>query len=192
MQNRRQLSLDTILNASAALAEEKGLENITLNQVAEKLGIKSPSLYNHVSGIDGISEGLAKLAVRKLDATVRDAAVGRSKAQALEAIAYAYRKFAKENPELYKAILKLPTCEDEELNEAAHAVVRIVYQVMEPYHYSEEDTIHFVRGFRSALHGFVSLEDAGFFKSAFDANESYHRLVNGFLKFLELQEGVSC
>lgn len=192
MQNRKQLSLDTILNASAALAEEKGLENITLNQVAEKLGIKSPSLYNHVSGIGGISEGLAKLAVSKLDATVRDAAVGRSKAQALEAIAHAYRKFAKENPQLYKAILKLPTCEDEGLNEAAHAVVRIVYQVMKPYHYSEEDTIHFVRGFRSALHGFVSLEDAGFFKSAFDANESYRRLVNGFLKFFELQDGVSC
>jgi hypothetical protein len=34
---------------------------------------------------------------------------------------------------------------------------------MEPYYLGEEETIHFVRGFRSALHGFVSLEAAGFF-----------------------------
>jgi hypothetical protein len=57
---------------------------------------------------------------------------------------------------------------------------------MQSYHYSEEDTVHFVRGFRSALHGFVSLEEAGFFKSAVDADESYRRLVNGFLVFLDL------
>ena len=192
MENRKRLDFDTILNACAVLAEEKGLENITISQLADKLGIKSPSLYNHVSGINELSKGLAKLAIRRLDEIVRDAAVGRSKTQALEEIAIAYRRFAKESPQLYKAILKLPACEDEELQEAAHAVVRIIYQVMEPYHYSEEDTIHFVRGFRSALHGFVSLEEAGFFKCTIDADESYHRLINGFLKLLDMREAASC
>lgn len=192
MENRKRLNLDAILNVSAELAEEKGLENVTLNQVADRLGIKSPSLYNHVSGISELSKDLAKLAIQRLEEAIRDAAVGRSKTQALKEIAIAYRKFAKENPELYKAILRLPACEDEKLKESAHAVVRIIYQVMEPYHYSEEDTIHFVRAFRSALHGFISLEDAGFFKSAIDVDESYSRLINGFIKFLDLQEATSC
>lgn len=192
MQKRRQLSLETILNVSAKLAEEKGMENITLNQVAEKLGVKSPSLYNHVRGIEGLSGALAEMAIQRLDATVRDAAVGKSKAQALESIAFAYRKFARENPELYKAILRLPDCDNKGLNESAHAVVRIVYHVMEPYHYHEEDMIHIIRGFRSALHGFVSLENAGFFKVPVDADESYRRLVEGLIASLNVQKVTSC
>jgi hypothetical protein len=92
------------------------------------------------------------------------AAVGRSEGDALLAIALAYRSYAKENPELYKAILRFPDCGDSDVQEKGHTVVRILYQVMEPYYLGEEETIHFVRGFRSALHGFVSLEAAGFFR----------------------------
>lgn len=185
MSTKRGLDTQTILNAAAELAEEKGLESVSLLQVANKLGIKSPSLYNHLNGIRELSTGLAKLALTKLEGIIRNAAVGRSKGDALTAIAVAYRKFAKENPELYKAILRFPDYSDGGVREAGHAVVRILYQVMEPYHYTKEDTLHFVRGFRSALHGFVSLEEAGFFQgSEANVDKSYEQLVVRFLSTL--------
>lgn len=147
--------------------------------------MKSPSLYNHLSGFRELSLGIAKLAVGRLENAVRDAAVGRSKSGALTAIAMSYRKFAKENPELYKAILRYPDYDDSGIRETGRAVVRVVYQVMEPYALSKEETIHFVRGFRSALHGFVSLEEAGFFRGAdAEADESYDRLVSRLLSTL--------
>lgn len=166
MGGKKRLNTQTILNAAAELAEEKGLENVTFLQVAEKLGIKSPSLYNHFSGFKEFSLGIAKLALSRLEDTIRNAAVGRSKDDALMSIALAYRGFAKENPELYKAILRFPDYKDDSIREAGHSVVRILYQVMEPYHFNKEETVHFVRGFRSALHGFVSLEEAGFFQGS--------------------------
>lgn len=189
MSSKRGLDTQTILNAAAELAEEKGLENVSLLQVAEKLGVKSPSLYNHLSGLQELSTGIAKLAISRLESAIRNAAVGRSKEKAMMAIAVAYRKFAKESPELYKAILRFPDYSDSGVKEAGHAVVRILYQVMEPYHYSEEETIHFVRGFRSALHGFVSLEEAGFFQGT-EANEdtSFERLVSRLLSTLTVTE----
>lgn len=189
MSTKRGLDTQAILNAAAELAEEKGLENVSLLQVAEKLGVKSPSLYNHLSGLQELSTGIAKLAIARLESAIRNAAVGRSKGEALIAIALAYRKFAKENPELYKAILRFPDYSDSSIQEAGHAVVRILYQVMEPYHYSKEETIHFVRGFRSALHGFVSLEEAGFFQGA-EANEdtSFERLVSRLISTLNIPE----
>jgi len=185
MNAKRALDSQTILNAAAELAEEKGLENVSLLQVAEKLGVKSPSLYNHLSGLQELSSGIAKLAISRLEDTVRNAAVGRSKDNALIEIASAYRRFAKENPELYKAILRFPDCHDESIREAGYAVVRIFYQVMEPYHFSKEETLHFTRGFRSALHGFVSLEAAGFFQSG-EANldDSYEQLVSRLISTL--------
>lgn len=190
MSHKKRLDREIILHAAAGLVEEKGADNVTLNQLAEKLGIKSPSLYNHLSGLNELSANLAKLSLQKLEDAVRNAAVGKAKGEALMEIACAYRKFAKENPELYKVILKLPACEDSNIREAGLAIVRIIYQVMEPYRYSEEDTIHFVRGFRSALHGFVSLEEAGFFKVQVDADISFTRLVSGLISTLTTQEGA--
>ena len=189
MSTKRNLDSQTILNAAAELAEEKGLENVSLLQVAEKLGVKSPSLYNHLSGLQELSSGIAKLAISRLEDTIRSAAVGRSKENALVAIASAYRKFAKGNPELYKAILRFPDYNDNSIQEAGHAVVRILYQVMEPYRYSKEETINFVRGFRSALHGFISLEEAGFFQST-EANvdKSYEQLVSRLISTLKTEE----
>ncbi len=175
---RKGLDTQMILNAAAELAEEKGLENVTLLQVAEKLGVKSPSLYNHFSGFREFSLGIAKLAIGRLSDAIGSAAVGRSKDDALLAIALAYRSFAKENPELYKAILRFPDYQDDGIREAGHSVVRILYRVMEPYGLGKEETVHFVRGFRSALHGFVSLEEAGFFRGAeADVDESFESLV---------------
>jgi AcrR family transcriptional regulator len=189
MSMKRGLDAQTILNAAAKLAEEKGLENVSFLQVAEKLGVKSPSLYNHLSGLKELSLGIAKLAIGKLEDAIRNAAVGRSKDDAFMAIALAYRKFSKENPELYKAILRFPAYNDSSIQEAGHIVVRILYQVMESYHYSKEETIHFVRGFRSALHGFVSLEEVGFFQGAeADVDESFERLVSRLISTLNTTE----
>lgn len=189
MSTKRFLNSQIILNAATELAEEKGLENVSLLQVAKKLGVKSPSLYNHLSGLQELSSGIAKLAIARLESAIRSAAVGRSKEDALMAIAMAYRKFARENPELYKAILRFPDYSDRGIQEAGHTVVRILYQVMEPYSYSKEETIHFVRGFRSALHGFVSLEEAGFFQDIeADGDTSFERLVSRLLSTLTTTE----
>jgi AcrR family transcriptional regulator len=190
MSKKRCLDLQTIFAAAAELAEEKGLENVSLLQVAEKLGVKSPSLYNHLSGLKELSSGISKLAINKLEDTIRKAAIGLSKEDALTEIAVSYRKFAKENPELYKAILRFHDYSDSGIQEAGHDVVRILYQVMEPYHYTKEETIHFVRGFRSALHGFVSLEEAGFFQSTeADVDESYKQLVFRLVSTLNTKKG---
>src|SRR5208283_3705268 len=138
------LGRDVILNAAAFLVEEVGVENVTLSLLAEKLEVRSPSLYNHLKGLRELQAGIAALSIRRLENAVRDAAVGKSKGEALTAIALAYRTFATENPQLYKSILKYPVIEDDEVREAGFSLVRVLRRVLEPYHYSEEDTIHFV------------------------------------------------
>jgi len=179
--SRNKLDRTIVINTSAQLAEEVGLDNITLLKLANKLGVKTPSLYNHISGLKDIYIGLATLGMEKLGSTVRDSAIGKSNDEAITAIAYQYRKFAKQYPELYKAIINSPELNDSKVKEAGHIFVQIMYKVLEEYNYSEEDSMHIVRGLRSIMHGFVSLEAAGFFKSNWDREESYKRLVSGFI-----------
>lgn len=181
MMSKNRLDKTLIFNTSAELAEDVGLENITLLKLAIKLGVKTPSLYNHINGLKDIYVGLATLAMERLGAVVRDAAIGKSNEEAIIAIANEYRRFAKECPELYKAIIKSPKLHDSQVKEAGHIFVNIIYKVLEGYKYSEEDSIHIVRGLRSIMHGFVSLEAAGFFKLDLDREESFKRLVSGFI-----------
>ena len=45
---RKGLSREAIIDTAAALAEQKGAENLTLRELAETLGVKTASLYNHL------------------------------------------------------------------------------------------------------------------------------------------------
>lgn len=55
---RRQLVLDRILEAAWALAERDGLLAWTLRDLAGEVGMKAPSLYNHVDGKDGVYDAM--------------------------------------------------------------------------------------------------------------------------------------
>ena len=77
MGTKRTLDTQTVLQAAAELAQEKGLENITLFEVAGKLGVKPPSLYNHVNGLKALSTGIAKYTMEKLEAAGMRGYVGK-------------------------------------------------------------------------------------------------------------------
>ena len=187
MGNKLRLGGDTIRDAAVELVRETGLENLTINLLAERLGVRPPSLYNHLSGIKELQEKVATFSLQSLEARIRDAAVGKSGSEALLSVAEAYRKFALENSELYKSMLLFPGSADPNVKEAGMAVARIIYQVLEGFGLSEEDRGHHARGFRSLVHGFVSLEEAGFFKSG-DRDKSFLLLVSGFISPLDARE----
>lgn len=181
MTPRKWLDRTTILLTAAALAEEVTLDRLTLNQLAARLGVKTPSLYNHVQGLPDVFAGLAALGVQRLGAVIANAAIGRSHEDAIMAIAWEYRTFARTHPELYKAIVKSPEMEYSEITEAESEIVRILLKVLEPYDYSEEEAFHRIRCFRSFLHGFVSLEAAGFFRAPWDVDRSYEETIASVL-----------
>jgi hypothetical protein len=69
--------------------------------------------------------------------------------------------------------------------EAKQSVVRIFHQVLEPYVLEYETKVHFTRCFRSSLHGFVSLENAGFFKNNVTVEVSFTMLIENQLALLD-------
>lgn len=91
---KRTLDFEKIIAAAADLVAEKGYDKVTLNDIAERVGVKPPSLYNHLKSFDEVSEGLAKLALQKIDDVMRNAAVGKSRDEAVLQMALAYRQFA--------------------------------------------------------------------------------------------------
>ncbi|MDR2601601.1 MAG: WHG domain-containing protein [Spirochaetaceae bacterium] len=174
---KRNLTQDAVLAAAVEITEKNGLESLRIRELAKKLGVKPPSLYNHIKGLDDARRRLACFALEKLEAALRDTALGYSREEALRKIARAYRCFAQSRPELYKAFTARQFSGGSGAMEAKQAAVCAFYKALEPYRLDYETKVHFIRSFRSALHGFVSLEGAGFFKNGVDAEKSFETLV---------------
>lgn len=168
----------TVVAAAADLADAEGLEAVTLSRVAARLGVKSPSLYNHVRGREGLVRGIALLGVGELAARVRDAAVGRSGEDALLASARAYRQFVKEHPGRYAAgSVAAPAPGDAEHQRAGAEVIGVFTAILRGWDLTDDDAVHAVRGLRAAVHGFASLEASGGFGLKQDVDESFTRLI---------------
>jgi AcrR family transcriptional regulator len=181
MPTKARLDRAIVVQAAAELVDAEGLENLTLAALAAGLGIRTPSLYNHVTGLEGLRRDLAVLAVRELHERLARAAIGKAGDAAIVAFADAYRAFAHEHPGRYAASLRAPAPADTEYQAAAAAVVEIIVAVLAFYGLHGDDAVHAVRGLRSVLHGFVALEAAGGFEMPLDRNESYQRLVRVFI-----------
>ncbi len=184
MPTKARLDRATVVQAAAELVDAEGLEHLTLAALAARLGVRTPSLYNHVTGLDGLRRDVALLAVRELQERLARAAIGKAGDAAVVALADAYRAFAREHPGRYAASLRAPALDDSEFQAVAAAVVAIIVAVLAFYDLHGDDAVHAVRGLRSILHGFVALEAAGGFELPLDRDESYRRLVRVFIEGL--------
>ena len=177
---RAGLSRAVVVTEAARVADEVGLERLTLAAVAGRLGVRLPSLYKHIAGLEALQVHLAAAAGRELAAELSAATVGRSRTDALLAMAHAYRAFALRRPGAYAATLRAPEDGDEEHQAAAMAVLQVVLSVLAGFGLEGEDAIDAVRGLRALLHGFVAIEAAGGFKLPQDLDRSYRRLVQTY------------
>lgn len=181
---RAGLTEDRVVDEGEKMADEVGLSQVTLAALAQRLGVRQPSLYKHIDGMAGLQRGIAVRAKVEMAEILGRAAVGRSRGDAVVAIAAAYRRWALDHPGRYAAAQRAPVAGDVDDEIASRAVVDVVADVMAGFELHEDDAIDAIRALRSALHGFVSLETGGAFGLPVDVNRSFDRLVAGLVTAL--------
>jgi len=63
---RAPLTKERVLRAAIVLADEGGIEALTMRRLAEALGAEAMSLYYHVSGKDGVLDGIAEVVAQEI------------------------------------------------------------------------------------------------------------------------------
>ncbi len=186
MPRKARLDKATVVRAAADLINSDGLDTLSLSRLAERLDVQTPSLYNHIDGLPGLYRELALLNTRELGERLGNAAIGKSGAEAVRALAQAYRAFIKESPGVYMASLRVTPNgnSDTELAAAQERVVQIVVAVVESFGLRGKNALHAVRGLRSVVHGFATLEVAGGFGLPLDCDESFRRVVDTLIRGL--------
>jgi len=185
MAKRVGIDRDAVIRAAAKIADDQGWDALTLAGVAKKLRVRSPSLYNHVGGLEGLRRELKLLALRDLTAALsratsrqiarrrRPSSGRRLSRPSSSAIAELTRPRWLPRPKTSRA-----------LEAAAGAIVETILSVLSGYGLDRCEGIHAIRALRSTVHGFAALEIAGGFGIPLDVDKSFDWLVSALLKGL--------
>jgi AcrR family transcriptional regulator len=168
-----------VVAAGAALADEVGFANLTMGLLAERVGVRTPSLYKHVGGQQDLNRRIAALALAEVAEAVGAATQGYAGRDALSAAAHAFRDFVLAHPGRYAATIGVePTGPDDPVVVEAARSLGAFTAVLRGYAIAPEETDHALRALRSAFHGFATLQSGRGFQWSADVDESFDWFVD--------------
>lgn len=191
MSPRSNLTKQIVVQAAVDLIDAEGPEALSLGRLADRLGIRTPSLYNHVDGLPGLKRELSILNARTLAERLSEAAIGQGGSVLVMSVMQAYRAYIREHTGLYMSTLRVSGAQeqaDPELQKEEARSLKVGMAVMASFGLEGKEAVHAVRGLRSLVHGFATLEVSGGFGLPLDLDESFTRLVDLFIAGLEKQK----
>lgn len=173
---RAGLSTAAVVDAALTVADEHGIEGLTLAAVAGQTGVATPSLYKHVAGLGELRTLLGARVLTDMAEYFTRAVLGRSGDDAVTALMHAYRAYVKEHPARYAAV-PLDPLHDPALAPAGGKLMEVVLGVLRAYDLQPSEAIHATRCLRAVAHGFASLEAGGGFGLPEDLDHTYGQLI---------------
>ena len=175
---RAGLSSQDVVAAAAELADEAGYQELTMGLVAQRLGIRTPSLYKHVDDLADLRRRVATQAVTELGEAVRDALQGRSGLDALTATLTTIRDYVTAHPGRYAATTgQQLTGRDDPLVTATSRLLGSIAAMLRGYGIGDTEMDHAIRTLRCTIHGYAALQaDDGFQWNA-DPDETFDWMI---------------
>lgn len=162
------------------LVRAQGADALGVSRVANELGIKPPSIYNHVGTGDALARAVVLQANRELVEVLKEAVRGVHDPSAqLRALANATRRWAIDNGGLYTLMARVePDNDDPAFVPVYRDLLDLFARPLGQLGVAEGEVIHAIRGMRASIHGFVLLESSGQFQLEVDPHASYRWLVD--------------
>lgn len=144
------LNKEIIVNTAKELIEQENFTAFSMRKLAEKLDVKTASLYTHIESMEMLFTEIGLSALRGQRDCLLNAIGEKRGNAAVTALADGYRCFAAEHAELYKIIMQMPSGDDAVLKEAAAMTAEPFMQVLGDYRLTEEQKMHWQRVLRGA------------------------------------------
>ena len=186
---RKGLTKELIINTAMTLVEEEGYNNLSMRNLAKRLDVKAASLYNHIKSTDDLNAEICVKIVDDFFQAQKVAMEGKSPQDAILALANAYRKLAREKQKFYDIVVMLPSAENAVLYEKRKNLFYRVMEAISKFNLTEEQKLFWQRNLRVTIHGFVSLENAGYFTiPGVNNDDTYHSAIMNIIHGLEQAE----
>ncbi|MBM9460597.1 WHG domain-containing protein [Nocardioides sp. zg-536] len=189
---RGRLDQEAVLRAAEVLVDRDGYDALTMTSLAAELDARVSSLYNHVANLEDLRALIQVRAMRMLGEHVRAAAMGHAGAEGLRALSHALRSFARSHPQRYAALTRPPIDREAFFSAALDAIEALAVMVRSAG-LPEDRLIQTGLAVFAALHGFVSLEVAGYFgdlsgtSGEVDLDQVYAEVIDGAVTAASLE-----
>jgi len=154
-------SLAEIVDAGRALTEDGGASRLTMQAVAERVGVRPPSLYKRVRDRDALLVLVAEATVD--DLTQRLAASDGT----LAGLAHAYRGFAHDHPEGFRLMFTVDGAAGS-LERASEPILRVARDLV-----GKDAALDAARLITAWATGFIDMELAGAFRLGGDVDGAF-------------------
>ena len=188
--SKNNINEKTIIETSAEIANEIGLDNLSLKLIAKNLNIKSPSLYNHISSLEEIKEKLMLYGWKQMEEKIIDSTIGVSGYDALRNMCNAFYEYSTNNKGVFTAMLWYNKYKNEELNIATTKLFNIIFKILKPLNISEDNINHIIRTLRSFLEGFSLLVNNNAFGNPISIKDSFDLSLEIIINGIKQLEGV--
>ncbi|MFI7428935.1 TetR/AcrR family transcriptional regulator [Micromonospora sp. NPDC049836] len=165
-------SLADIVAAARQILRADGLPRLTMQAVAERVGVRPPSLYKRVRNRDDLIRLVTEATVLDLGDRLSAVAGSGDPGRDLRELAHAFRAFAHAQPAEYHLIFAngpaatRPSLES--LTRASAPALRVATDLAGPQH-----ALPAARMFTAWANGFISMELAGAFNLGGDLDEAF-------------------
>jgi AcrR family transcriptional regulator len=157
---RRRLDRATVVEAAELLVDRDGAAQVTMTALAGELEIRGPSLYSHVANLEALLSLVQTRAMEELGSDLQRAAMGKSGAAGVRALASALRAFAISHPGRYELALSEPI-DRPPMQAASGAAGEAFVAVIESMGVQLSNELAF--SCLATLHGVLALDRAGLY-----------------------------
>jgi AcrR family transcriptional regulator len=163
---------EAVVAAGRELLEAGGLDAVTMLAVADRVGVRAPSLYKRFPARGALIAAIAIDVLGDLERRVGPFGEDEDPEAGLRSLAIAFREFAHANPHAYALVFQdLPADSRppaESLAAAARPVVELAQRLV-----GQERTLEAARLVTAFVHGFVSMELAGAFRLGGNIDDAF-------------------
>lgn len=177
---RAGLTPDLVLDHAQAIADEVGFEALDLTRLASACGVRKPSLYKHVDGLDGVREGLVLRAYDGLAEVLAGSPA--DGAEGLVAFAHAWRRWALAHPGLYGALVRSHVHQGPAVQARGREVLDTVLVAVGALGLDPREALDLARALRALVHGWVVLELGAGFGLSEGPGTSFDRAVRTLVR----------
>jgi len=165
-----QTSTAAIVAAGRRLLEERGTDALTMRDVADAVGVRTPSLYKRVRSRSDLLRLILEDVIDELTAATDAAASSGDPTTDLRALVAAYRGFAHANPVAYTLMYapRAVSGATARSERSSATLLRLVTELAGPRH-----TLPAARTIVSWANGFITMELAGAFRLGGDIEQAW-------------------
>lgn len=174
-----------LITLARGLVEASGPGALTLGALAERAGIKPPSLYKHFADRAAVLKAVEIEVLYELEAYLRKKLRGGGARERLFSLAHAYRAWGKAKPNRYRSIYSGDAFNDPELRAACLFSAQPLFEELTAAGVSESRMLPLSRTLVAFLHGFVLMEIGNAFNLGGSVDDAFESALMTILREIE-------